>query len=332
MPFWLPLWLNERTNMSQELYKRYRPQKLVDVVGQDTAVGQIRKALKAGKFAHAVLLSGPTGTGKTTLMRIIRKWLKCHERDYKEINTANFKGIDTIRELQKILPLNPFSGECRVIGIDECHKLTNDAQNAILKMLEDTPDHVYFILGTTDPHKLLAPVLGRCTEYKLRNIAPDVLEPLIRKVIAAEKLTVSDGVIEEIASAAEGSARKALVILEAVAAEEGEAAQKQAIQITTVNKDLAFKLAGALMGFGGPRKWNDIAAILREMNEEDPEGVRHMILSFARSCLIGKEKKAPDPRNLGRAALLINEFGTPFYESKKAGLAFACFNVMSAGK
>lgn len=312
--------------MSHELYRKHRPKKLDEVVGQDRAVNQIRKALMAGKFAHAVLFNGPTGTGKTTLMRIVRRSLKCSLQDYVEINTANFKGIDTIRGLQRTVNLQPIGGDARVIAIDECHKLTDDAQNAMLKLLEDTPDHVYFMLGTTHPQKLLSALLGRCTEYKLAAIEQDALEKLVKLVAKAEGLAVSDSVAEEIAEAAQGSARKALVILDAASKEEGDAEQKKAIQITTVNKDKAYQLASALMW---PKKgWNEVAAILQALKDEEPEGIRYMILAFARSCMIGKEGKNPDPRNAGRAALLINHFGTHFYDSKQAGLAFACFQVM----
>jgi DNA polymerase III gamma/tau subunit len=309
-----------------ELYKRYRPKKLSDVVGQDTAISAIRKAIAAGKFPHSTLINGPTGTGKTTLMRIIRKILKCSDQDYVEINTADFRGIDTIRSLRHNMPLQPIGGDTRVIGIDECHSLSKDGQNAILKMLEDTPDHVYFILGTTDPHKLLPAVIGRCTEYKLRAISCDHLEALIKSVIEKEKLCIADGILEEVAIAAEGSARKALVILDAISKEEGEEAQKLAIQVTTVNKERAYLLASELMW---PKKgWATAATLLQQMKDEEPEGIRHMVLAFARSCLVGKEGKEPNPRNCSRAATIINFFGTNFYDSKHAGLAFACWNVM----
>lgn len=311
----------------EELYKKHRPKKLSEIVGQDRAVAEIRKKLTTGKFPHAVLLKGPTGTGKTTIMRILRRILKCGDRDYTEINTADFKGIDTIRTLRDTLHLQPWS-ETKVIGIDECHKLTNDAQNAILKMLEDTPAHAYFILGTTDSEKLLKAVLGRCTEIKLQAIEEQHLEALIKRVAETEGLSVSDEVVMEIAEAAEGSARKALVILEAVGAAEGDAEQKKAISITTVDKDLSYKLASALMGFGGAPNWNAVAQILQKMKDEDAEAVRYMVLAFARSCLVGKEGKLPQQRNLGQAAKVINFFGTHFYDSKQAGLAFACFNVV----
>lgn len=309
----------------QSLYNKHRPLKLDGVVGQDKAVNAIRKALVAGTLPHSILLNGPTGTGKTTLMRIIRRALKCGDRDYKEINTADFRGIDTIRDIRQNLHLQPW-GASKVIGIDECHMLSKDAQNAILKMLEDTPDHAYFVLGTTDPQKLLPAILGRCTEYKLRTLDEDEILVVLSTVCEREQFEVSQDILQEIAESSGGSARKALVILEAVAKEEGDEAQQQAIQITTVNKDLAFKLGYALMwGKGG---WNEIAGLLREMKDEDPEGVRYVVLGFARNQLVGKEGKAPEPRNMTRAASVINFFGTNFYDSKQAGLAFACFNVI----
>lgn len=309
-----------------ELYKKHRPARLADIVGQDRAIADIRKKLKTG-WPHALLLKGPTGTGKTTIMRIMRRILKCNDRDYVEINTADFKGIDTIRDLRDTIHLQPW-GMTKVIGIDECHKLTNDAQNAILKMLEDTPSHAYFILGTTDPNKLLKAVLGRCSEVQLQAIEGRHLETLVKTVAEKEGYNISDRIAEEIAEAADGSARKALVILEAVGGLEGETEQKKAIQITTVDKDLSFKLASELMW---PKQgWAGVASILQKMKDEDPEAVRYMVLAFARSCLVGKEGQAPNPRNLGRAAMVINFFGENFYDSKQAGLAFACFNVMNA--
>lgn len=312
------------------LYQKHRPMKLNEVIGQDKAVNAIRKDLLANKFPHASLLNGPTGTGKTTLMRIIRRALKCHKSDYIEINTANFRGIDTIKGLHSTINLMPIGGTTRVIGIDECHMMTKEAQNAILKMLEETPEHVYFILGTTDPQKLLTTVTGRCTEYKLRAVPEQELGAIVKGVCAKEGFTVSDSIIFDIAVAANGSARKALVILDAVAKEEGDEAQGQAISITTVDKDAAFALAKELMWPGRAGDWSAVAAVLQRLATEEPEGVRHMVLAFARSCLVGKEGKAPNMKNVHRAALLIDNFGTHFFDSKQAGLAYACYRTVFA--
>lgn len=325
-----------------ELYKRHRPQKLNDVVGQVEACRQIWNALKMNRLAHTCLFSGPSGTGKTTLMKILAKLLKCSERDFVHINTANFRGIDTVRQIQTQMNLQPMAGSVRIFSIDECHKLSNDAQNAILMMLEDTPEHVYFFLATTDPHKLLKAVLTRCTEYKLKAVpAPDIFK-VLKAIATKEQFThIPDRLMMKIADGSEGSVRKAVVILDAVSKEETERAMVQAIQVTLTDEEGAFRLASEMMfGRGG---WPRVAAILQELKEEDPEGIRHMVLGFARSCLIGKSVKEISkgvtvaatangeplkPFSMARAAMVINFFGTHFYDSKNAGLAFACYNVM----
>lgn len=313
--------------MSHELHKRYRPKALEHVFGQARLVAQLRKAIKSG-LDHAILLSGPTGTGKTTLMRILRRAVNCSDNDYLEVNTADFRGIDMVKDLRRTVQLQPFGGgEARVIGIDECHKLTNDAQNAILKLLEDPPDHAYFILGTTDPQKMLKALTGRCTEYKLNAIRSEDLQELMKVICKKEKFNVKPALLEEIADLAEGSARKALVILDAVSKETTPEGQKQAVQITSVDKDKAFAL-GKLLVWPRGEKWIDVAKIIRELEDYEAEGIRQLILGLARSALIGP-KGGGKPSNPGRGAVVIEIFQEMNIYAGHPGLALACFKVHS---
>src|SRR5678816_4466960 len=115
--------------MSQELYKRIRPKRLKDLIGQDGAVKSIEKLLASSKMPHALLLTGPSGCGKTTIARILKAHLHCSDQDFFERNCADFRSVDDIREIRRHLDLRPLGGESRIWLIDECHKLTNDAQN-----------------------------------------------------------------------------------------------------------------------------------------------------------------------------------------------------------
>lgn len=303
----------------KELYKRLRPKTLEGIIGQEGAKASLARLMDEDKVPHAILLTGPSGSGKTTIARIIKRRLNCGDPDFYEINSADFKGIDTIREIRRSVNLSPISGDCRVWLIDECHKLTGDAQNALLKLLEDGPDHAYFMLATTDPHKVIKTVLTRCSEVRLSALSPLDIEKVIRRAIGHEQGKLDDDVVEEIVTAADGSARKALVILEQVLPLSGRDAQIQAVQSSSINKEEAIKLARLLIS---PRSsWDEVATVLRGLND-DPEGVRHLVLAYSRSVLLGGGPLAK------RAFMLIDIFARNFYDSKAAGLAAACWEAI----
>lgn len=302
-----------------ELYKRYRPKGFKGLVGQDGAVNSIETLVSGGKIPHAILLTGPSGCGKTTIARILRKHLECGEQDLYELNCADFRGIEDVREIRRLMGFSPITGKSRIWIIDEAHKLTNDAQNALLKILEDTPSHAYFFLCTTDPQKLLKTIHTRCTEIKLSSLSNGALTQLIQRVASREGMEISEDICSEMIEASQGSARKALVILEQVGNLKTEEEQIKAIQATSINKEHAIRLARGLIN--PTVTWGDVAPILKEMIDE-PEGVRYLVLSYCRSVLLGGGKLAP------RAFLVIDIFSDNFYDSKQAGLAAACWEVV----
>jgi len=301
-------------------YKRYRPKTLKAIVGQEGAVASLQRFIDKGTIPQCILFTGPSGCGKTTIGRILKTHLNCGDADFLEINSADFKGIDTIREIRRSVNLSPISGDCRIWLIDESHKLTNDAQNALLKILEDTPSHAYFMLATTDPQKLIKTIHTRASEVKLQALGVPALKRVLQRVIDKEGLTVTDKVMDEIVDAADGSARKALVILEQVGGLEGDEAQIAAVQATSLNKDAAIMLARALIN---PRaNWREVAPLLKEL-KDDPEGIRYLVLSYCRSVLLGGGPLT------ARAYMIIDIFSHNFYDSKLAGLAAACYEVVT---
>lgn len=302
-----------------ELYKRFRPKSLKTVQGQAGAIASLQRLIDAGKIPHALLLTGPSGVGKTTIARILKGVLGCGDSDYYEINAADEKGIEMVRSIRKHVNLSPMDGACRIWVIDESHKLTGDAQNAILKILEDTPKHAYFFLATTDPHKLIKTIHTRCTEVKLVSLPTKALEATLQRVIEKEGFKVQQEVIDEIVEAAEGSARKALVILEQVALLDTHDEQLAAVVASSAAKDQAILIARAL--FAPSPNWSEIAKVLREC-KDDPESIRYLILGYSRTILLGGGKLAP------QAFKVIDIFGRNFYDSKHAGLAAACWEAI----
>jgi DNA polymerase-3 subunit gamma/tau len=311
-----------------EYYKKYRPKSLRSIIGQDNAVASLTSLVDRQAVPHFLLLTGPSGCGKTTIARIMKDLLGCGDADFIEKNCADFKGIDTVREIRKHVNLRPMDGECRIYLVDEAHKLTPDAQEAFLKMLEDTPDHAYFILATTDPDKLKKTIHTRATEIKLNAVSGKNLERVVWRVVKKEELGVGDHVVTEIADAADGSPRKALVLLEQVGSLEDEAAQLEAIKVTTFDKVESINLARALMF--GKASWAQVAAILRGLQDQDAEGIRYMVLGYANSVLLGKGKGIPASGPIaGKCFQVLEIFGDNFYSSKMPGLTAACYEVVT---
>ena len=230
----------------QVLYRKWRPQRFADVYGQDAAVQTLRQAVSQGRVAHAYLFCGPRGTGKTTAARILAKALNCHgldpalgqpndgdpdntcsfcldvnegrALDLVEMDAASHRGIDDVRNLQeRVFGAGPARGRAKVYIIDEVHMLTDFAFNALLKTLEEPAPWAYFILCTTEPHKVLATIVSRCQRFDFRRIAPRDVQARLQTVCEGEGFTCEPQALADIARATGGSARDALNILEQTA-------------------------------------------------------------------------------------------------------------------
>lgn len=302
-----------------ELYKKYRPKKLSSMVGNEQVCNMFLRMLKTKSVPHAILLHGPSGCGKTTIARILRRALRCVDQDFREVNCADFRGIDMVREIRvRMVGMCSPGGEARVWLIDEAHQLSTQAQNAFLKIMEDTPPRVYFILATTDPQKLLSTIRTRCTEAAVRGLTVAETRDLLQRTAEAENLTLSDTVRDRIVDTCNGSPRKALVLLDSIRDIEDEAEQLALVAPSTSERQ-AIELARLLIK---PKvKWAEVAKAIKEINE-DPEQLRWMVLGYANSIVLGGGKLS------WKAAQILDAFQDNFYDSKKAGLTLACWEVV----
>lgn len=301
------------------LYNKHRPQTLEEVIGNVEIVTYLEEALKDKETCpHVFLLNGPTGCGKTTIARIISSQLDCDPMDMKEINAANFRGIDTVREIIDSAKYYSMAGGSRVWLIDEVHKMTNDAQNAFLKLLEDTPNHTYFILCTTEPDKLLPTVRGRCTTLQVKSLSDNEMMKLLKGVTKAEGKKIPVPVYEQLIIDSLGLPRNALQILEKVLkvpeSQQLEIAKQSAVQISQ-----SIELCRALIDRSGG--WKKVAGILNGLKEQEPESIRRHVLGYCQSILL----KGADN---DRAAFVIEMFQEPLYNIGFPGLVYACYSVV----
>jgi len=198
------------------LYRKYRPQKFSEVLGQDHITETLKKAIRLGNIAHAYLFSGTRGTGKTTVARILAQEIKCSVNDLSEIDAASNRGIDAIRELREAVNVLPFESPYKVYIIDEVHMLTKDAFNALLKTLEEPPKHVVFVLATTEVEKIPDTIVSRCQTFAFKRPSQNNLNKIVLDVAKKEEMTLEKGGEELIALLGDGSFRDTLGTLQKV--------------------------------------------------------------------------------------------------------------------
>lgn len=303
--------------MTTELYKTHRPSKLAQVLGQDAAVNQLKGMRKSNTIPHTIMFTGPSGCGKTTLARILASMLKIDSYDIVEVNAANTKGIDMVREISNSMGMRPLKSDRKMYIIDEAQQLTTAAQDSFLKPLEDTPAHVYFAICTTDPAKIKATIKTRCTEISVKLLQSGDMEKLIDSVCGRESIELDDDVKSKLVVVAEGSARKALVLLHQIREIEDSEEQMSCLTRQDAEK-VGIDLCRVLMN--NRSKWPEVASILKAM-EQDPESVRRQVLGYASACLL----KSGTPR----AALVLESFESNLFDSGKAGLVLAAWNCFS---
>lgn len=271
------------------LYQEIRPKTLDDVVGNRSEIRSLRNLNKRDPKdrPHTILLSGPMGCGKTTIARILAREFGTLEHNIQELNTANVRGIDTVREILASLHCNPIGGGSITYILDEAHKITKDAMEALLKDTEDTPDHVYFIFCTTEPKKLLRTLRNRSTEYKVENLRNRDIFEILKRACKLKSLNIAEDILEVISENCDKTPRTALVLLEKIQdlTDLDEIAEVLASGIEIEENGDFINLCKMLLAPEKRRKnWKRILLEYEKL-EQEPEAVRIGIMGFMRKQL-----------------------------------------------
>ena len=265
--------------MTTALYRRYRPDTFADVIGQDHVTGPLRAALRANKVTHAYLFSGPRGCGKTTSARILARCLNCAKGptdtpcgscdscrelatggagslDVVEIDAASHGGVDDARELREKATFAPVRDKYKIFIIDEAHMVTNQGFNALLKLVEEPPEHVKFVFATTEPERVIGTIRSRTHHYPFRLVPPDVLGPYLHKLAQEEHVHIAQGVLPMVMRSGGGSVRDTLSVLDQLMA-------------GSIDNELSYETAVALLGYTDTALLDDSIDALASGNGAD---------------------------------------------------------------
>ena len=329
--------------MAEALYRKYRPFNLDDVVGQDIVVKTLKKAFRSDKVAHAYLLSGPRGIGKTSIAKIIAKTVNCLEypaeepcdkcknckrnvnkqsSDIIEIDAASNNGVDEIRELRGNVNFLPSSLKYKVYIIDEVHMLSTGAFNALLKTLEEPPSHVIFILATTEIHKIPETVISRCQCFNLKKVSNEAILKRLKHISKKEEIDCEDDVIKAIARLSNGGMRDAINMLEQLVSFSEDKIKKEDVYLLNgiIDPKRTVSLIEAVIN-------QNISEIVEKVSVFQAEGkniyklTEEIVLSL-RDLLILK---------LGNSSLPNTNFKKEFIEKVEVDLIYDAITILNDG-
>ncbi|HKH43360.1 MAG TPA: DNA polymerase III subunit gamma/tau [Thermoanaerobaculia bacterium] len=290
----------------QVLARKWRPQSFSSLVGQEPIVTALRNALREGRIAQAYLFSGIRGVGKTTAARVLAKALNCErgpaadpcnecascrditrgsDLDVIEVDAATYSKVEQVRELTESLKYGPAHDRYKVVVLDEVHRLSRQAFDALLKIVEEPPPFLVFIFATTEIDAVPATILSRCQEFHFRRVPSQALAAYLRTIAEAESITTSDTALRLIARAGEGSVRDSVALLDQLATfGSGTIADEDAIRLLGgLDTALFYGLLEAILRGDGPA----VAGFVRRVEDEgwDPRNVYGQFLAFARDAL-----------------------------------------------
>ena len=311
--------------MYQALYRKYRPKNFDEVVGQEHITATLKQEIASGRIGHAYLFTGSRGTGKTSCSKIIAKAVNCPNQqdgnpcgvcdickgiddgsvlDVTEIDAASNNGVDNIRQLREEANFTPAQVSYRVYIIDETHMLSVGAFNALLKIMEEPPEHVIFILATTEVHKIPATILSRCQRFDFRRISPAVIAARVRWVCEQEGIQIEPQAADLIASLAEGGMRDALSLLDVCRSnarsgeQDSSASRAEKITLEHVRQSAGLAVSDSLFAVADAVLRRDVPAVLQEIdrmfeNSIDFEKMCVQLIAHYRGLMMAKAVKNP---------------------------------------
>ena len=311
--------------MYQALYRKYRPKNFDEVVGQEHITATLKQEIASGRIGHAYLFTGSRGTGKTSCSKIIAKAVNCPNQhdgnpcgvceickgiddgsvlDVTEIDAASNNGVDNIRQLREEANFTPAQVNYRVYIIDETHMLSVGAFNALLKIMEEPPEHVIFILATTEVYKIPATILSRCQRFDFRRISPAVIAARVRWVCEQEGIQIDPEAADLIARLAEGGMRDALSLLDVCRSnartgeQDSSASRAEKITLEHVRQSAGLAVSDSLFAVADAVLRRDVPAVLQEIdrmfeNSIDFEKMCVQLIAHYRGLMMAKAVKNP---------------------------------------
>ena len=299
--------------MSLVLYRKYRPQVFSEIIGQEHIVQTLTNAISSGILSHAYLFSGPRGSGKTTIARLLAKALNCQNRKEKEfepcnkcdscleivknnsidlieIDAASHRGIDEMRELREGIKFAPSKSKYKIFIIDESHQLTKEASNALLKTLEEPPSHAIFILATTEIHKMIPTIISRCQRFDFKKLTLEEIIKRLEFVAKKEKTKIERDALELIAVNASGSIRDAESIFGQILSFEDAAREITAEEVKSILALVETNLVAEFFNFLIEKKTSEALSFINEIMEKgiDPQEFIKALINYLRQALILK--------------------------------------------